>query len=285
MLPSNTIRIIKYLSAFFYTAVILLNCQMQSVEGEIIKLSNDSPTHFVFGKSVYYKLLSENTSLEQVLDKSKSEFIKSSTNFLSFGITEEEVWLRFELQKEDNEEWLIEVQFPNLDRISYFVVKDGEMILKLETGFAYPESSRIYHHPFFLFPIPLASGRYEIYFNLKSEDAIILPMLLWRIDKFYNYDGWKYLLFGAFSGILLSLAAYNFLLFLSIKDKSYLYYVGYILSFYIFVTCTFGMGGYLLGDLIYPFLVKISLSAGVSATFFSVAFCRGLCRQASTFRD
>ncbi|MCX7998570.1 MAG: hypothetical protein N3A69_06395, partial [Leptospiraceae bacterium] len=70
---------------------------------------------------MYYKLLSENTNLERVLNTSKSEFQKSSTHFLSFGITEEEVWLRFELQKEDNEEWLIEIQFPNLDRISYFV--------------------------------------------------------------------------------------------------------------------------------------------------------------------
>lgn len=75
--------------------------------------------------------------------------------------------------------------------------------------------------------IPSDSIR-TIYLRIKSKASTIIPIEISSPDAFVKSVDFENLVMGAFIGVIIIMSLYNFMLFVLVKDRSYLYYVFYI---------------------------------------------------------
>ena len=114
----------------------------------------------------------------------------------------------------------------------WFELADGQVIHEY-AGVRYPYVERKVKHAGVAFNLPPPGpDPVKVLIRIKSEAAmpVNFAALLWAEDSWdkylFNQRAW----YGIFLGAILILSFYNIFLAFSLRDKSYLYYVGYILS-------------------------------------------------------
>jgi class 3 adenylate cyclase len=193
----------------------------------------------------------------------------------SFGITKNTIYLYFELEKTDNSKWILEIPYPPLESIQIFQknkLTNEESYHK--SGIDTPSRERYSEHPFYQFPVIDSVGNIEFIIALNCSDPINLGIFFWNIEALNKYDGYRHLAFGFFFGIVLALILYNFFLFLTIRDKTYLYYILYILSYKIFLLYVYGYMGYIYRDLVVNFHNGIMPLFATLPSIFALLFTR-----------
>lgn len=155
---------------------------------------------------------------------------------LNFGYSQSVWWVKIDLQSTPDSgfDWLLEVAFPQLDRVDFFG-PDGEQIT---TGDTFPAASRPILHRHFVFPVfpsrispgslpngeanSAANGRSTIYLRIASEGILIVPLTLWQSAAFYRDTQSSYVLLTLLYGAILMLGLFNLLLYKDFDDSVYL---------------------------------------------------------------
>ncbi|MEQ9363523.1 MAG: 7TM diverse intracellular signaling domain-containing protein, partial [Leptospirales bacterium] len=187
-----------------------------------------------------------------VLDRSR-EFQIVSGAYPAFGITSDAIWLRFTMTPDAGaiQAWNLELATPVLSEARlYRPNKSGTfdpanppaVVLRS----AMPVRERLYAHHYFVFPLGELDAEETVYLRLVSDAALNVPAFLWTSASFPMWDMLRTFGFGFFYGLMLVMALYNFFLFVSIRDKAYLYYVIYIVSVSLFFAAVSGHALYLL---------------------------------------
>ncbi|MAM00415.1 MAG: hypothetical protein CL583_18395 [Alteromonadaceae bacterium] len=195
----------------------------------------DGDTEFLsLGKYIdYVEDRDGSMTLAAVRAKSAASWTDSATNTPSFGYTNSAYWLRFELDKTDPGEmrFLLEIAYPVLDSIEVFVLREGELTEHYRLGDSQPFSSRVIDHPNFLVPIPIGtSTELQVYLRVQSSSSVQIPVNLWRADRLVEHNYAAATGNALFYGAMLIMAIYNLLIFITVRDISYFYYVMYVLS-------------------------------------------------------
>jgi len=174
-------------------------------------------------------------TVEDVTEGGASEkFIRSNEKSPGYGFSGSVYWVRFRLQADSEKipDLLLELDFPLMDKISFFVPQANGGYLEKKYGYSLPFSQREVQHRNFVFNISISKGDIKTYyFRFESAARVEIPLTIWSTTSFQEKDHREQFIFGIFYGILLVMALYNFLLFLSIRDKSYLYYVIFIVAY------------------------------------------------------
>lgn len=217
-------------------------------------------------------------TIEDILsDKTKNKFIKSPENIPNFGYTDSEYWVRFTVNNEANirQNWLLELRYPLMDYIDLYVIQDDKYIKKT-AGFNYPFSHREFYHRNFLFKLQFTDELTTVYMHFKNTDRMEFPLYLWSIESFQKNDHNMQFFMGIFYGLVIVMFIYHLLLFLSIRDITFLYYIIYIFSYTFFQIVQDGyLYEYLLPEAFYQYyhLVPLSGSFGViTVIHFSQSF-------------
>lgn len=161
-----------------------------------------------------------------------------STNFIpnthaspNLGLSDHSIWIKFTVANRSTQShFLLDVAYPVLDEVELFTIADtGKSAGKESMGLDRPFHSRAYNHPNYIFDINIPPGDSKDYIlRVKSFKQIILPLSINTPVKLWEYLGQESTLWGIYFGIVLIMVVYNFFLFLSVKDKGYLYYVVYV---------------------------------------------------------
>lgn len=155
----------------------------------------------------------------------------------NFGFTRSTYWFRMRLENRDprQHDWLLENQYPLLDHLDVYLRTPDGRVTVVRGGRALPYGSRAIDHPNLVFRLPLAPGvPTEVYLRVQTGGSLQLPLQLWRPDAFAARDRTELFVLAAFYGLLAAMFCYNLLLFLSLRDASYFYYVLYVASFSLF---------------------------------------------------
>ena len=84
----------------------------------------------------------------------------------------------------------------------------------------------------FVFELPLPHGsENELYIRVHTQSSMQVLTVLWSPEAFLDKNHDEQYVLGIYYGIMLAMLAYNLLLYLSIHDTIYLYYVSYISAF------------------------------------------------------
>ncbi|MEI8280223.1 MAG: 7TM diverse intracellular signaling domain-containing protein [Bacteroidota bacterium] len=215
-------------------------------------------------------------SLSDVIN-SKS-FVNSTTETPNFDISNSTYWIKFSIRnKTDINHLLFEVDNALIDTCSLYLLKDNATTLISKLGVATAFSNRKYKYPSLLFDINIPTDSANTYLlKVKSSEQLIVPMIVGTNQTISESQNTKDLLSGLHIGILLVMIFYNLFLFLSIRDKSYLYYIIYILFIGLAqITLTGYSFKYLFPNSPYFFnigIVVFPCIAGIFAVFFIRSF-------------
>lgn len=166
----------------------------------------------------------------------KNQWVLNRQTTPNFAFSNSVYWLRITLDSKlkKPKTWLFEVAFALTDYIDYYLIHDGNIINVIKTGDRTPFSSRQLEHRNFLFQLTIAPEESrQIYLRLKSHDGLHepCPVILWDQPSFSHANGLRNLGSGLYFGIMLAMVMYNLFIFLSVRDKTYAYYVIYIAGF------------------------------------------------------
>ncbi|GEL08202.1 sensor histidine kinase [Salisediminibacterium halotolerans] len=161
------------------------------------------------------------------------EFELNSGGAPSFGYTETVYWVRVRLEnRSDYSNWRIELDNPPMDRADFYSPTLDEAAWNVErTGDLRPFHERPFINRQFIFPVEIPEGEERIfYLRLESEGAMQIPLTLYNQQRFIQHTQVDYLIFGLFIGLAVVMALYNLFIYFSLRERSYLYYVLFIVA-------------------------------------------------------
>ncbi|MGH8809617.1 MAG: 7TM diverse intracellular signaling domain-containing protein, partial [Noviherbaspirillum sp.] len=157
---------------------------------------------------------------------------RSNAESANFGLTRSAMWLRITLTNESgtNLERLLEISHPHLHHVDWYA-PSASGYQQVATGGAHPFAQRAIEHRHFVFPVHLpAVSETTFYLRVASGTGLDVPAKLWTPQIFNERSIQEYMGQALYFGMLFALGVYNFLLFASLRDRVYLYYVLFLAS-------------------------------------------------------
>lgn len=218
-----------------------------SVEYEVpsIDYSADASFPISIGTQMLYLEDAEHTlTSEQVLSNPNLPWNTIDKASPNFGFTHSLYWFRFNLENKEfeNHEVLIELPIAFLDSIKLYQFSGQEVLQKHYVGDERPFSERPIKHQKFILPFDLKPGKNEFLLSVETAGSVEAPLFVWKPESFLIADGHERLLQGIWFGVLCIMVIYNFSLLFLLKDRTYLYYTAFALSYLLFQASLTGYG-------------------------------------------
>ncbi len=153
------------------------------------------------------------------------------TAFPTLGFRDGAHWFLLEMENRGYETgWHLSVGRPHLDQVELWLFDaEGNPLDYREAGARFPFNQRPVEHPSVVFPLELSPGEsYSVLLRAKGEYVLDMPATLMDWQAFRDRHNRLYLVHGAYAGLILVMCLFNLLIFLSIRDRSYLWYVLYL---------------------------------------------------------
>ena len=156
----------------------------------------------------------------------------------SFGFQPHPHWLLVPIDtgSQGGEHFLVAGR-PHSDYLDlYLLDQHGELLSHQQHGDMRKWEDRPFDDNELIFPLSLPpDSRVHVLLRMQTTGSLELPLTLLSRDGLYDYkqarDGFAGLYFGA----ILAMALFNLLLFIAIRDHSYLLYVAYLLALVMFL--------------------------------------------------
>ena len=199
------------------------------------------------GKYTSYLIGLNGQNFEDVLNS--NDFIKSEDVVPNYGLQKEAVWIKFDIGNPNGaKEVLVRVAYPILDEITfYYQDSDGQW-----DSVYYTEKTRLenrtYSEPSYGFNLTFSENETKTcYFKIKSSEQIIVPITVHSKQDYWDAATQDAAINAFYAGIVAIMIIYNLFVFYSVKDRSYIYYVLYLL----FIGLTqLGIKGYISLDVL-----------------------------------
>lgn len=176
------------------------------------------------------EVFSDDTNELTSKDFPEFDFKKSDLDVPNFQADKVTYWFKFSIKSNNNDnDKLLVVDNPVLSDITLFTLKSNSVVDSIFLSNNKKFSSRKYFSQSFVFDVQLTEGENVFLLKVTSGNQVLLPLKIMAKDIFYEEQSTKDVVFGLYFGIILVMILYNLILFFSVKDSSYLYYVLYIL--------------------------------------------------------
>ena len=168
------------------------------------------------------------TITDIVTAKMSEQFVASTETAPLLEQTESVYWLRFRFRSrfEESRRWLLQLWSRSIAEVAVFLPLAEGKFERRETGASLPFANRDVSYRSFVFRLtshPMDQS--IIYLRLKLHGATSAGMTLWNPDRFWRKVDKENFVWGIIYGVLLLAILYNSLLFVALKDSSYLFYV------------------------------------------------------------
>ena len=164
-------------------------------------------------------------------------FIPSQDESPGFGFTSSAYWLRFTLQNDlqRTSSFHIEVGYPLLDHIDFFHPSESGEFTAVKAGDQLPFHQRSINFRNFVFQFHLPPGESRTYYiRCETSSSMNIPLTLLTSSSLAERISTEQTMLGVYFGILLVMLLYNFFHFIHVRDITYLDYVLFIGSYFLF---------------------------------------------------
>ena len=168
-------------------------------------------------------------------EKGDGRFTLSDRDSLSLGLSGSALWVRFTVVNSSSKpaDWILENDHPLWDFVEFYAKDENGAWTMKRAGDHVPFSEReiAYRKSTFHATIPPGAER-TFYTRLYGEivQSVKIKIALWPEDAFHNGNTTEYILLGLFFGSMAVMFFYNLFLFFYVGDRSYLWYVLYVLG-------------------------------------------------------
>jgi signal transduction histidine kinase/DNA-binding response OmpR family regulator len=155
---------------------------------------------------------------------------------LNFGFSTATYWLRCRVQDlatKPSRRWAVELEYPNIDLVEMYLVDSTGQFEVHRAGDLLPLSLRELKEYNFVFRLPLnpAGQAQTIYFRFAGQDAKHFRLIIKEEAYLFRHAMTEHVFWGFYFGVLGILFVYNFVLFIYLRERLYLYYLLYLASF------------------------------------------------------
>lgn len=219
-------------------------------------------------------------SFPEVLER-KEQFTKSGQPVLNFGPSRVAMWVMFTMRNETPNEWFLHVAAPFLREIDLYK-QSGTGFEKISLSSARPFSDRFVRTTQMILPLRVKTGETGLfYLRVRSNSVLRVPLEIATMQYLFEQSQSEGIWHGLYFGLIFALLIYNLFVFISIKEKAYLYYVFYVLTISLNISYT---KGYFLQFIVPAFPdANHSNFTGTFACIFLVLFTNAFLSTTSYF--
>lgn len=168
-----------------------------------------------------------------------------------FGYSSSSFWFRIHVNNITDHpiEWFMEYPYAVVDHFIFYQLKSDESGKSKETildtadqssafhssknhffsvtksGDAYPFAQRPVNFRTTIIPITQMPGKEIFYFNIRSNGAIVVPLVAWGKEQIAQHMNEDLALNWLYYGFMLAAVLYNVFIFISVRELTYLYMV------------------------------------------------------------
>lgn len=226
--------------------IIIFLAWLLSLSVPAATLEAEIPVIEPIGKAISWLQEAQPMTLSDALQSFRAgRFKPSSQALLNFGIGAPPVWLALEVDNDTPSPLLrrLSIRTYWLDRIDIYYLRQDQVAREFHTGDVLPFWERPILDRYFDFDYHFPPGRTLVLLRVETEDPMVLPVFFVTQEQDHQSDLLEGYSYGFLYGGLSLLVAYNFLLFLSLKSRPYLYYSLY-LSTFLLLNITYTGHGY-----------------------------------------
>jgi hypothetical protein len=217
-----------------YLFCALFFCFQTFAHAQKVVVLTDSTKEFVFHND-YLQILEDKDKKWTIDQVSKADFNdKFVTNKSSYPYNEHinsAYWIRFKVRSTSkiSKRFLLESYAPHTHNWDLYI-PDGNGFRVIKSGLNLNFYERDYVNKNLILDLPLDTTKAATFYvrvfstNHSSFDYRIKPL---RYFFFYSVN--EYYFLGMYYGIMVIMAIYNLLIFISLREKVYIYYVFYVL--------------------------------------------------------
>ncbi|MDJ1501095.1 hybrid sensor histidine kinase/response regulator [Xanthocytophaga agilis] len=204
-----------------------------------LKLQNDSVT---YNLNPYLKMLKDKNrslSITQIQSPVFQNRFIAHPNY-SLGFSQAGYWLRFTILSPPDKNWILSIHNPLLVHAKLYIPQRDSGFQVQEWG---SQTTKLYSYKYPIFSIkPQSATPQTYYLYVWGDGPLDLPVLIESETFFQKKDHIEQFWQGIFYGILFVMAVYNFILYVFLRDLSYLYYVLYLILIAFFLLSLSGYG-------------------------------------------
>ncbi|NET41872.1 hybrid sensor histidine kinase/response regulator, partial [Okeania sp. SIO2B3] len=222
------------------------NQNLQHINNPVIL--TDENTKYPLG--LHLEIFEDQTrelTIEDIVDR---EFTPSNQNIPNLGVKTSAIWVRFRVKNQASvtQKWILSLNDTRAGTVDFYFNRGEKKGFKIiQTGRFLPFSTREFNHRFFIFSLPFTDNNEKtIYLRLTSKASLVIPLNIYSLETFFQEDQNHVLSLGIAYGTFVIMIGYNLFLFISLKDKSYLHFILFIIGYLWFRLCRDGIGHQLL---------------------------------------
>lgn len=177
-------------------------------------------------KASFYRDGTNKTQLKNIL---RQEFTPIKTEIFNFGLDKATYWIK--LSRDDIKilrDGILFIDQSRLTLAEMFVLKKGSIIKFHQHNSAFYSDNNLAQGKTFKLPDTINKNDL-IFLRLKATETFLVPISIRTESSLLNTFSLRGIIFGFYTGIMVIMFVYNLFLFIIIRDKSYLYYIFYIL--------------------------------------------------------
>lgn len=193
-----------------------------------IQLFDEDAEVELSGNFAFYAEPDGPLTISEILNR-RREFQWYTEDNPNFGFRENALWLTNKISNVSSlRRWVFTINFSQLDKVDFYLVSNGEVILQSHQGKLQAEQS--YRIPTLRADLPIATPL-ELYIRVQSHSSsLIVPLTVSPEPMHSQVAQIDSIMWGLFYGGLIILAVYNLVLFFGVREPSLIAYVGYIIA-------------------------------------------------------
>ena len=225
----------------------------------------------------YYQDVSAQADISRITQVPDDQWQRIDNGTTTFGMTTSPYWLRFALSNQTQESLnlITALDYSQLDDVIFYVYENGRKVHEFATGDTRPFYPREVDHPNMLMQLALAPGQGKtVYIRVQTEGSMILPLHISQEHAFFENAAKEQKLHFFYYGSLTVIILINLAVFLTLREKLYLFYALAISGYLLFFASILGYSFQHFYPQ-YPALHGRALLVSMPIlAFFSVLFCR-----------
>ena len=250
---------------YFFSLILFINLLYASSEQLIINDNIDTYENF---KISYLKDTSKSLGIQEIIN---SKDFKQISNKFSLGYSKDTVWIKLDVKNiSDNKDFILSLNEHFYEKINmyYFDYLDNSWKKTENSVFSYLKQRDI-QTPKLAFNLVLPKNISQtIYLEMDSKYSYFGNVSINTKEYFFTHQFLNIDTFFIFEfGVLFIIMIFNLFLWLNLKEKIFIYYVGYTFSALVYLINISGLLAYF--DL-QEYLYKMHVSVAFTIIFLSL---------------
>ncbi len=185
----------------------------------------------------YIKLQNNEYTLQQILEKSEQNlFLPLHKDRSKFGFTDNIFWIKVISKNSSStaKNKILELNYPTLDYIDIYELEGQQLILKKKLGdLRVYDTSTFMPNPNYKFTVSPAQKK-VFFIKITSEGSLNIGVSVQEVNAYNRHSSTQIKWLSFYFGAVFIMLMYNFMIYLIIKNRSFLYYVLFHVSYTVF---------------------------------------------------